>query len=252
MARMWSAVGNGVPLQAGGVLPPSAGRAAVGGAINFRDRGGPVIQTARLILIFWGTSWAGSPPVTVESIVKAATKIVTGGYMNRLQQYRNIHRATVQARSIVATSFGSSPADPPSPFSDADVQTLISNLIIAGSIPGPATDTQLLYMVFMPPNVASSSPFTGEHWAFEFRGTQCHCGWVTNDGTLNDVTSTFSHELVESVTDPEGDAITGDPGSCRQDGWCEIGDVCAGNNVTIDGVNVQRYWSQVDGKCVPD
>ncbi len=251
MAPIGSPIGDGVPLQAGGVLSSGAAREAVGRVINFRDRGGPVIQTARLILIFWGTSWVSNPPVTVESIVKATTKIVTGAYMDRLQQYRNFGRATVQARSIVATSFGSSPADPPSPFSDADVQTLISNLITAGSIPGPATDDQLLYMVFMPPNAASSGPFTGEHCSFHFLGTKCHCGWVTNDGTLSSLTSIFSHELVESVTDPEGGAITGDYGSCRQDGWCEIGDVCAGNNVTMDGVNVHRYWSQADRKCVP-
>ena len=62
------------------------------------------------------------------------------------------------------------------------------------------------------------------------------------------MTWVFSHELVESVTDPEGSAITGT--GCNQGGWCEIGDVCTANTAVINGVTVQRYWSQVDGQCV--
>jgi len=103
----------------------------------------------------------------------------------------------------------------------------------------------------MPTGVSSGGSFVGEHTFFNFSGTNCHFGWVTNSGTLNGITPIFSHELVESVTDPEGSAILGDPGSCNQGGWCEIGDVCTGNNVTINGVLVQRYWSQADGTCAP-
>jgi hypothetical protein len=50
----------------------------------------------------------------------------------------------------------------------------------------------------------------------------------------------MSHELVETITDPEGNAW----------GPIEIGDVCIPLNDWLDGVYVQSYWSNVDGACV--
>jgi hypothetical protein len=100
----------------------------------------------------------------------------------------------------------------------------------------------------LPPGPARAGSL-GEHTYFDLNGTNLHYGWVTNNGgTLASLTWVFSHELVESVTDPEGTAITGT--GCNQGGWCEIGDVCTGNTVQINGVTVQRYWSQVDQACV--
>jgi hypothetical protein len=65
-------------------------------------------------------------------------------------------------------------------------------------------------------------------------------------------TQIFSHELVESCTDPEGDGILGNPGTCSfdDDSWCEIGDVCEGIFETVNGVSVQAYWSEEARKCV--
>src|SRR6266487_3707025 len=62
--------------------------------------------------------------------------------------------------------------------------------------------------------------------------------------------SIFSHELAEACTDPEGSAILGTTGTCSRDGWCEIGDVCEGVNTIINGVTVQKYWSQRDRACI--
>ena len=233
---------------AGGGRRGAAGGA--GGAIHFTDNGGVVLQNARVVLIFWGSAWTGAPVVSAASIINAAQSIVSGPYMDLLNQYRNINHATIQSSVTVSTAVGSSAANPPNPFSDADVATLVSNLINAGTIPGPATNNQLLYMVFLPSGVASSGAFIGEHTYFSYNGTNCHYAWVTTGNSLDSITSVFSHELVESVTDPEGSAIMGDAGSCTQGGWCEIGDVCY-SNMLINGVTVQRYWSQADGGCMP-
>jgi hypothetical protein len=244
----------------GGVLPPRArlglvaraGTApAAGGAVSFSDRGGPVLQSAKVLLIFWGTSWTGNPPVTSASIIKAVQSIVGSPYMDRLHQYRAIGRATVHGSLTVSTPVGSSPADPPHPFSDGDVSQLLTNLVNTGALPSPVSDPQLLYVVFMPPGVGSSGTFVGEHSSVSIGGANCHYAWLTNAGTLNGITSVFSHELVEAVTDPEGSAIIGDPGTCSQSGWCEIADICTGSTVTINGVVVQRYWSQADNTCAP-
>src|SRR5258708_39082446 len=65
--------------------------------------------------------------------------------------------------------------------------------------------------------------------------------WVMNDGTLDGITGIFSHELVESCTDPDGNGIQVlplSPHSCH-----EIGDGCEGINDAIDGLSAHAYWS---------
>jgi hypothetical protein len=69
---------------------------------------------------------------------------------------------------------------------------------------------------------------------------------------LDRTTWIMSHELVESLTDPEGNAIVGVSGTCEQSGWCEIADICD-STVVVSGVAVSTYWSEQADKCVaPD
>jgi len=236
-----------------GIFRSAQQRAAGGGqggaGINFTDHGGVVVPSAHLEIIFWGGAWATGTP-SIGQVTDAVVSMVTGPYMDSLSQYRGIGHATLFGTTVVASAVGGSPADPPNPFSDGDISGLISNLRQAGRLPSPANDNQLVYCVILPSGVSSGGGFIGEHTYFGLDGVNCHFAWVMNNGTLDYVTTVFSHELVETVTDPEGSAILGDPGSCNQGGWCEIGDVCEGNVATVNGVTVQRYWSQRDNQCV--
>jgi hypothetical protein len=229
-------LGQAIPETAGGATP------------SFSDHGGPVIPHVRLILVFWGTWWNSTSAVpSVGQMTDAVVNILTGPYMSSLSQYREIGSGFLQSSIVVSTAIGNSPASPPASFSNTDISTLLSNMIAAGLMPGPAADAELLYMVMLPPGVTQPG-LLGEHTYADFNGTNLHFGWVANGGSLDSVTWVFSHELVESCTDPEGSAITGT--GCNQGGWCEIGDVCTGNTAVINGVTVQRYWSQFDQACV--
>ncbi len=217
---------------------------------DFIDHGGPVLTSARVVLVFWGTAWATIPPPTPSAgeIADAVAVICAGQYMNSLRQYRNIGRASLQEVVYVTAAVGSAAANPPNPFSDNDVGNLINQLCIAGRVPSPAADNQLFYCVIMPRGVNSTNGnFIGEHTYSTIAGVRAHWAWVTNNGSLASVTSIFSHELVETCTDPEGNGWTGNV--CNQGGWCEIGDVC-NTTANVDGVTVQRYWSNFDGQCV--
>jgi hypothetical protein len=77
--------------------------------------------------------------------------------------------------------------------------------------------------------------------------------WVTQN-RLDSFSEIFSHELVEACTDPEGTGWTSTTAcGVNHSGWCEIGDVCEGNAARVNGVLVQRYWSNTDNQCViPD
>lgn len=254
-----SGVGSGVvpvpssALGGPGIIPPGQKQRVplggpVGGTPSFSDHGGVIIPHVHLYLIFWGTAWnsAGAVP-TMGQVTDAVINILTGPYMNSLSQYRGIGSGYLEGAVLVSNAVGSSPASPPANFTNNDVSTLLTNLISAGELPDPSTDSELLYMVMLAPG-ASQPGLLGEHTYYSHSGTNLHFGWVANGGSLSSVTWVFSHELVESVTDPEGTAITGT--GCNQAGWCEIGDVCTGNTAVINGVTVQRYWSQVDGQCV--
>src|SRR5947199_78135 len=73
--------------------------------------------------------------------------------------------------SVVTAAVGGSPADPPNPFSNSDIQNLISNLLSAGRVPSPASDAQIFYCVIVPPGVnANQGGFIGEHTYFGLAG----------------------------------------------------------------------------------
>jgi hypothetical protein len=225
---------------------------------------GPVIPVVKVYLIFWGTAWLATPrPVPYSAdIINAVSSILNGPYLSKVDQYdvrlhyghpsqRGRLAGTTIVSSAVGPSTSQSPADPPNPFQDSAVAGLVTNLIANRTLPSPDDEPSALYVVIMPKGVSSGTGFAGEHITRSISGNsnQAHIAWVTNNGTLSSVTTIFSHELVESVTDPEGTTVTGVPGTCTQSGWCEIGDICNTTGV-VNGVVVQSYWSDEDQACV--
>jgi hypothetical protein len=74
---------------------------------------------------------------------------------------------------------------------------------------------------------------------------------VGNYGGNDGVTNILSHEVAESMTDPEGTGITVTPALAG--GWNEIGDNEAQNySAYVNGYKVQSLWSQNQGAFVVD
>jgi hypothetical protein len=237
----------------------TVGVATAASGVVVTDKGGRVLDHVKVHLIFWGTYWAGSPSPTAGEIFNAAQSIVSGPYMDGLSQYRGIQRGTVIGSTLMTAPVGHSPADPPTTFTDANVQNLVSDLIFSQVVPTPS-DSQVLYIVILPPGVSSADNpnYIGEHnhytyYAFPLYWANVHFGWVTNNGTLDGVTEIFSHELVEACTDPDpgdGFVVTADRGGGPANE--EIGDICEGNDERINGVLVQRYFSVRHDQCIGD
>ncbi len=204
-------------------------------ATNFTDHGGAVIQFVRLQLIYWGNAWAANPAPTPTSaqVTDAMNRIVSGGYLSGLAQYRGIGQGYILGSVTVTAS------SPPQNFTDAQVATLIQGLISAGTIPNLDRDNQTLYMVITPKGINhQGGGAIGEHTYYtDGSGRRVHFSWVTNNGTLSYISIIASHEIGESMTDPEGTSILGDAGTCSGGGWCEIGDVCQGTNGTVNGAS---------------
>ena len=225
---------------------------APGSATSFVDNGGPKLNHIQVQLIFWGAAWNTFPqPVpTVNEVDAAVNTIMHSSYMSTLAQY-GVGYGSKLPSIVISTS------NPPNPFSDTDVANFITGLLNADQLQEPDENSQILYCVVMPVVVNSTNTsFIGEHTYFSYKDEEdstrfdnAHFAWITNSGSLGGLTTIFSHELVESCTDPEGTAILGVAGTCSQSGWCEIGDVCSSTGV-VDGVTVQSYWSQKDKACI--
>lgn len=229
-------------------------------AIHTVDLGGMVKTAVHVGLVFWGTAWGSNLTVpSMGNVINAVINILSGTYLDGLAQYRNCgtNERTLQGLAYISFPIGNSPANPPNPFSEQDVQNFIWDLLRQNLIPISIFDPAHLICVIMPPNVNYKGTFAGNHSFLRFNepwltNWKIHYSWVMNDGTLNFVSSLFSHELVEAMTDPEGDGFQVSGSSkCTPNSpnWCEIGDVCGGVQ-SVNGVSVETYWSDNANGCI--
>jgi len=232
---------------------------------RFTDNGGPVIDRVNVWLVFWGTAWTRHPPPNPSwrDLADDVGLILHSPYLSKLRQYRSSLGYADRSEEgvlggVIAVDTTQSPADPPANFTDDDVATLIANLITSPlptfRLPNPDSDPNLLYIVITPSDPSLGTTSNGKHFARTLPPftARAHIAWLKwgTDPTI--LTAVLSHELVEAITDPEGDAIVGVAGTCGDpNSWCEIGDVCENNFVTLaPGVKVQKYWSDADSACI--
>ena len=218
-----------------------------GGPVRFLDHHGPVLHTVQLYLIYWGRGWTAPPASSprADEITASVATLMAGSYLTGLAQYRGIGRGVLRGSAMITNS------DPPDGFTDRQVGGFLDKQLDTGTVPAPDSANQTVYGVVVPTGVTAGggSGFDGEHTYYTRRGRRIHYLWTAQSGQLESTTWILSHELVESVTDPEGSGFRGVAGACRQDGWCEIADICAAVGV-LDGVTVWPYWSTEAGGCV--
>jgi hypothetical protein len=228
--------------RAGAVPAPAPGTA------RFVDHGGPVLHAAQIHLLYWGSAWTttGESSPTPDQITAAARSVVTGPYLTGLAEYRGIRPAVLRGSTVVTSS------DPQRGFHDDEVSDFLNAQLDARVVPAPDPDNQTLYIVVLPVGVSAggdSAEFAGEHSYYTRHGQRIHFAWTADSGSLAAATWILSHELVESLTDPDGSAILGVSGTCEQGGWCEIADICPGTAV-VNSVAVDPYWSERAHACV--
>lgn len=229
---------------AGGGFPGLNNRPDAGSATVQDDRG-DVLKHVQVVLVFWGSVWTGAQTLSGDDVTNAVINILSGPYMSGLAQYHGIGGGRLAATATVASP------DPPAPFSDAQVQTMLMNQLTLNALPRPTLNNEFFYCVIMPSGLLTSEGNAiGEHNSFIQFGVRVPYAWVMNDGSLSYVTTILSHELVEACTDPNFDTIKIQAGPCHDpDSTCEIGDVCSSTSL-VGGVQVQSYWSAADNRCV--
>ena len=230
--------------------------------------GGPLLTHVEAQAVYLGSEWAapvaGQPrPATVDA---SLADLVGGAYMDALTRAGyGVGRGTASAGVIDPTAYA-----PDTMLSDAAIQARLQADISTGRVLPP--DANRLYVVYVQPNVAvnlgqgqgtTQTGVLGDHGAFAGRDAAGHPvsvryavvaypgGTVGNTSAglapLDQLTAVASHEVAESVTDPDVDY--------GQLGWYdpaqgEIGDITADNPaslVRLDGYLVQEVANQQDG-----
>ena len=113
-----------------------------GGASNLIYWGGPVIQQAKVVSIFWGSEWGSdaNPSSLTTAILGYFAQFGGTGEYKVITQYSGIQQTNLTNQSWVDTS------NPPTNVSDAAVQSEVVKYF--GGHAGP--DGSTIYEVFLP------------------------------------------------------------------------------------------------------
>jgi hypothetical protein len=216
-------------------------------------RNGPLLTAAQVFTIFWGSSWEQAPNSDLRGkINQFFDYILTSQLIDQLGEY-SVPGQAIGHGTRIGTTVLTSPA-PGTSVQDSAIQQLVRGEINAGTL--PASNPNTLYFVFLPEGVqviqggsASCESFCGYHDSFDggvYYAVMPYPGCSGCTGGLaafDALTSTTSHELCESITDPV-------PGQ----GWYddkngEIGDICAWKTRTLGNYTIQLEWSNQSGSC---
>jgi hypothetical protein len=233
---------------------------------------GPVLTNPSVVLLFEGSYWDAPTGITYQDVNKAALNIVNSSFTDPLSQYGSSGRTkisffiTEDAIPFTTTAAGVQG------FRENDLSNAANGWMTYADVTGAAS-ARSLYFVITPPNVEDLDHSDN----LGFHKSRIHTenvlggsisapvpyGWqgVNADGNagsstqaqIDDFSKTFSHELVEAITDPyinnPPDANRFYPGAnWFPSGYDEIADFEPGYRKysyrLANGTVVQPYWSQ--------
>ncbi len=198
-----------------------------------------VMSSATVYLILWGPNWTLTPgssmnpnAVDANTVINEANAVVNSSYLSILDQYGSDGKASIPVHGVAIDN-----STPPSDFAVASGTGLVGNslteaeneitsLINAGTLPGPVGNPTLaaapIYAIIADPSDSRdgtkakdgtptiSNAGVNRHGTVQsgpFNGDPIN---IIGVGTGNDnanffaFSSTFSHEMVEKMSNPEG------------------------------------------------
>ena len=242
--------------------------------------GGPVLSNVRIVMVRYGAGTylgniAGTTAPTMASFYQQVTN---SSYMDWLREYNTTIKSVYNTngtnqyigRGSLAGVYQITPAvaNNGSTIGDNNVQAELSAQIDAGSLPAP--DANTLYMIHFPQGKTLNADgdvacvnFCAYHFNYVHNGMQIYygvhpdfttgrCASVCGSGTaFQNQTAAASHEMTETITDPEPRSGWDDPNPGKD----EIGDICAYQDGALTGsdgqaYNVQKEWSNLNNACI--
>jgi hypothetical protein len=234
--------------------------------------GGPVIENAKVYVVWWGPASQLSPFVTNGDMAAFFSGIVNSPYVDFLNEYDT--DISVQGGSRTGAAGTNQHIGrgnfagvyelldvPPGNVTDATVQSTLLAAITRGDL--PAADANAIYGIFFPAamhvdNSCQRGGFEGYHFATGGSADGVEymvfpdCGFTL----LEDFTGVTSHELGESITDraPTPGDIPDYPQAWNDSKAFEIADVC--DNVPLASAVtpvatfiVEPLWDNASNGC---
>lgn len=267
------------------VTPPGTRAEAPLATAHLTYYGGPVVSHVVSVSVLWGSSVNATVATAMPGFL---TDITSSTYMDWLCEYNTQGLSgTTTNQAIGRGSYAGQvtiiPSGPNSGTSltDSQIQSELASQITGGHLPPPQYDGQgypeSLYVIEFPHGTSISSNggscvsggFCAYHGTMMYNskpvmyavhpdfgaGSGCDAG--CGSGTmLQNQESVHTHELIETVTDPEVGFATvyGPPLAWYDPTNGEIGDICNGSDssLTVNGhtYEVQTEWSNVQNNCV--
>jgi len=256
--------------------------------------GGKVVQNAQVIQVIYGAgTYAGGVNSGTPSLASFYGGVLNSPYVDWLSEYNTSSPTQHIGRGSFSTKIQITPSSTRdgSTISDASIKAEINAQISARHLPTPSNNT--IYMVNFPrgKSITQGSSascvgggFCAYHGTFK-RGSQdvfygvlpdmspgsgCDVGCGGNPVAFDNQTSVASHELIETITDPEVGLATvvGPPLAWYDPNNGEIGDICNALQGTITGgdgrsalqgtitggdgrsYTVQTEWSNQANACI--
>jgi hypothetical protein len=253
----------------------------------------PIIPNVQVEAVFYGSAWNTDAGFFLQTnyyelqqemtdLGNFFNTITNTPYMDGLGQYTGSNgtpgRGKYLGSYVDPTKLSLDTTANPLPsqlplLSEDNIQTMLKNDIASGSLPKP--DANKLYFVFLPPGTEAAGDTAynaqnvlylqngGHHRSFS-DGALGNVNYAVIDHPLNYnpdpsrtnlqyLTSVSSHELVESVTDPQLNSWM----NWQASGKPEIGDIAATREGTgVSGLDygyyVTKYWSEHDQTDIPN
>jgi uncharacterized repeat protein (TIGR02543 family) len=241
--------------------------------------GGPVMTFTENALALWGSAGHSTTlTANLPGFLKAFADAGNANPYDVALEYNTPSQPLTLASRYLG-SFTIDPGTTSTDLSDGEVAAELAAQIDRGALPpprtafgGPVTD----YYVMFPPNYTvcmgrdcSDVDFCAYHSSASYAGIPFTyvvlpestppdrgCGANTSNGGFGNLTSMTSHEMVESMTDPEVGSATGlaPPLAWYDNVNGEVADICNGEDstLTLAGASwvVQKQWSNSENACI--
>jgi hypothetical protein len=234
----------GGPTREGGA--GDAGGGAPGGTptcpVNVTKLSGATILTNPKVVLTWWSTYFWDQHKTERDTYKAALNAVANdaAFWARLSEY-GITGGSYGGQ-IDLTRFGGSATLTEKAIQDA-LSFRFDNL-------SSGADSSAIYVVMLPNGLTSdydtSNGFIGHHQTYNYKGQNIWYSVVEYSTDTRRTLSVVTHEVYEAATDP--DVSTG-YFDHAQGGETEVGDLCNGQTIMMDGYTVQQVWSQSSCGC---
>jgi hypothetical protein len=226
-----------------------------------------VLRSSRIVSVFWGLGVSAAVADPTKGISSFYRDLPQSPYFAWLAEYG------VMSLDNDGVNYTITPTTVFPAFRTLDVndvrfaedsraavllsQAEIRRQIATGKLPAPNADGSTIYALHFPASTflgALVNPGTGAYHGWDWQDNKWEYLVVPDMGTIEATTIAESHEIFETVTDPDGSTGLRDR-SCSG----EIADICEGladsvGTITV-GANtwsVQKSWSNAAKQCVID